>query len=230
MLQLEIDIQQTWFWLALGKIVWIDILLSGDNALVIAMACRALPARQRLWGMILGAGAAVLMRVLFTGAIATLMELSYLKLVGGTLLIYVAAHLLVPEQDGTDDDVAPDGLLRAVVLIVIADATMSLDNVIAVAAASNGSVALLALGLIISIPLIVAGASVITKLLDAVPALIWLGAALLGFVAGEVIATDPALGATFKGIEPLMGVVGVAIALLVGYCWRQLVQQPEMGT
>src|SRR6478736_7392393 len=185
--------QQPTFWVALGKIIWINVLLSGDNALVIAMACRGLQPRQRLWGMILGAGVAVVLRIIFTGIVATLMGLPYLKLVGGLALLVIAAKLLVPEQEDEDGVESASHLWAAVQIVAIADIVMSLDNVIAVAAAANGSVPLLILGLAISIPLIVAGAALIMALLTRLPALVWAGAALLGWIAGDVIATDPAI-------------------------------------
>ena len=190
--QFHADMQQPAFWLAVGKIIWINVLLSGDNALVIALACRALQPRQRLWGMVIGAGIAVVLLIAFTAVVATLMALPYLKLIGGLALVVIAAKLLVPEE--ADDDVAAGtSLWHAVRIVVIADIIMSLDNVIAVAAAANGELSLLVLGLAISIPIIIAGAALIMALLDRLPILVWLGAALLGWIAGEVIATDPAV-------------------------------------
>jgi YjbE family integral membrane protein len=161
---------------------------------VIGDACRGLTPRHRLWGMVLGAGAAVLLRIIFTGIVASLMALPYLKLVGGLALIVIAAKLLVPENEEEDVESASH-LWQAVQIVVVADIVMSLDNVIAVAAAANGSVPLLVLGLAISVPLIVAGAALIMALLAKLPILVWAGAALLGWIAGEVIATDP-------GVEP----------------------------
>jgi YjbE family integral membrane protein len=189
--QFQTDLQKPTFWLAVGKIIWINVLLSGDNALVIAMACRGLPRRQRLWGMTIGAGIAVVLLIAFTGIVATLMELPYLKLVGGLALIIIATRLLVPDDDG-DDVTAGASLWQAVRIVVIADIIMSLDNVIAVAAAANGEFPLLILGLAISIPMIIAGAALIMMVLDRLPILVWLGAILLGWIAGGVIATDPA--------------------------------------
>src|SRR3977135_1390780 len=191
--QFQSEMQQPTFWVAVGKIMWINILLSGDNALVIAMACRALAPPQRLWGMILGAGVAVILRILFTGIVATLMALPYLKLVGGLALILIAAKLVVPEEEDEDGVQSASHLWHAVQIVVVADIVVSLDNVIAVAAAANGSAPLLILGLAISIPLIVAGAALIMALLNRLPILVWAGAALLGWIAGDVIATDPAI-------------------------------------
>jgi YjbE family integral membrane protein len=160
------DIGHTEFWIALAKIMWINILLSGDNAVVIAMACRGLPHRQRVWGMILGAGVAVGLRIIFTGVVASLMLLPYLKIVGGLALFYIAAKLLVPDDPDESEAEAAEHLWRAVRIVAIADIIMSLDNVIAIAAAAGGNMALLVIGLGISIPLIVAGAALIMSLLD----------------------------------------------------------------
>lgn len=196
MLQLQCEIgllSHVAFWIALGKIIWINILLSGDNAVVIAMACRGLPPRQRLWGMTLGAGVAVVLRIIFTVIIATLMLMPYLKLVGGFALFYIAMNLLVPEHDSDGGVEAVAHLWRAVRIVAVADIVMSLDNVIAIAAAAQGNIVLLILGLAISVPLIVAGAALIMSLLDRFPILVWAGAALLGWIVGEVIATDPAI-------------------------------------
>ena len=188
--QLQADIHRPAYWLAVGKIIWINILLSGDNALVIAMACRGLHGRHRLWGMVIGAGIAVVLLIAFTGIVATLMSLPYLKLVGGVALLVIAAKLLVPE-DENDEIEAGTTLWHAVRIVVIADIVMSLDNVIAVAAAANGQVSLLILGLTVSIPMIIAGAALIMLVLDRYPVLVWLGAMLLGWIAGDVIASDP---------------------------------------
>jgi YjbE family integral membrane protein len=190
--QIQTDMQTPAFWLAVGKIIWINVLLSGDNALVIAMACRGLRGRHRLWGMIIGAGIAVVLLIAFTGIVATLMALPYLKLVGGIALIVIAAKLLVPE-DESDEIAAGTTLWHAIRIVVIADIIMSLDNVIAVAAAANAQLSLLVLGLAISIPMIIAGAALIMLVLDRFPILVWLGAILLGWIAGDVIETDPAV-------------------------------------
>lgn len=224
------DMGHAEFWLALAKIMWINILLSGDNAVVIAMACRGLPARQRLWGMILGAGVAVLLRIIFTGVVASLMLLPYLKIAGGLALFYIAAKLLVPDDPDHDETEAVQHLWRAVRIVAVADIIMSLDNVIAIAAAAGGNVALLVIGLAVSIPLIVAGAALIMSLLDRFPILVWAGAALLGWIVGEVIATDPvvagylirAYGAsTAHTVEYVAAAVGAVLVLVVGGLWRR---------
>src|SRR6202165_5802422 len=242
--------QQPAFWVAVGKIIWINVLLSGDNALVIALACRELEPRQRLWGMILGAAAAVVLRIIFTTIVATMMELPYLKLVGGLALIVIAAKLLVPESKDGDGVKSASHLWAAVQIVVVADIVMSLDNVIAVAAAANGSIPLLILGLASSIPLIIAGAALIVALLNRLPILVSAGAALLGWIAGDVIATDPAIhpklqalfagpvGVNLDGLLAMFGmaprfagggnggevvcaVLGVIVALVVGSIWRR---------
>jgi YjbE family integral membrane protein len=208
------DLDRTEFWLAVAKIIkiiWINILLSGDNAVVIALACRGLPHRQRLWGMILGAGLAVLLRVVFTGVVASLLLLPYLKIAGRLALFYIAAKLLVPDEPDTSETEAVEHLWRAVRIVAVADIIMSLDNVIAIAAAANGNMALLVLGLAISIPLIVAGAAATMALLDRFPILVWAGAALLGWIVGEVIATDPVVTAY------LIHAYGAAIAHTMEY-------------
>nr|WP_249159404.1 TerC family protein [Bradyrhizobium jicamae] len=254
--QFKAEMATTTFWVAVGKIIWINVLLSGDNALVIALACRGLAPRQRLWGMIFGAAAAVLLRIIFTGIVATLMELPYLKLVGGLALIVIAAKLLVPEQEDEDSVDAASHLWAAVQIVVVADIVMSLDNVIAVAAAANGSVPLLVLGLAISVPLIVAGAALIMALLTKLPVLVWAGAALLGWIAGDVIATDPAvyprleaffatgLGARLDGVlaaigmapkfghggtgpEIVLGILGILAVLIAGSIWRKRALRKE---
>ena len=188
--QLQADVQRPTFWLAVGKIIWINVLLSGDNALVIAMACRGLHGRHRLWGMVIGSGVAVVLLIAFTGIVAELMRLPYLKLIGGIALLVIAAKLLVPEDEG-DEIKAGTTLWHAIRIVVIADIVMSLDNVIAVAAAANGQLSLLILGLAVSIPMIIAGAALIMLVLDRFPILVWLGAMLLGSIAGEVMASDP---------------------------------------
>jgi YjbE family integral membrane protein len=224
------DIGHAEFWLALVKIIWINILLSGDNAVVIAMACRGLPHKQRVWGMVLGAGVAVVLRIVFTGVVASLMLLPYLKIVGGLALFYIAAKLLVPDDPDEDETEAVEHLWRAVRIVAVADIIMSLDNVIAIAAAAGGNLALLVLGLAISIPLIVAGAALIMALLDRFPILIWAGAALLGWIVGEVIATDPVTARYLSvhygaglvhGIEIGAGIAGAVLVLIVGGLWRR---------
>ncbi len=195
------------FWVAAGQIIGINIILSGDNAVVIALACRMLPPKERFWGMILGAGVAVLLRILFTLVVAQAMGYPFLKLVGGLLLLWVAVKLVVPEEDHGDGKIAAaDNLWRAVRIVAIADIVMSLDNVIAIAAAAETAgirvdpahadtikTVLIVFGLVTSIPLIVAGSALLMSLLDRFPILVWAGAALLGWVAGDIMVKDSAL-------------------------------------
>jgi YjbE family integral membrane protein len=191
------------FWLAALQIIWINILLSGDNAVVIALACRMLPPKQRMWGIILGAGAAVLLRIIFTVVVTQIMSMPFLKLIGGIALLWIAIKLIVPSHSHGEGDVeAADSLWRAVRIVAIADIVMSLDNVIAIAAAAKGNWTLIIFGLAISIPMIVAGAALLMSLLDRFPVLVWAGAALLGWIAGEIMIEDPAV----------MGWIGEAVA------------------
>jgi YjbE family integral membrane protein len=173
------------------KIIWINILLSGDNAVVIALACRALPRRQRIMGIILGAGAAVALRIFFTVILQYVLELPWLRLVGGILLVYIAIKLLIQDEASEESIESADNLWGAVKTVAIADIVMSLDNVLAIAAAAKGHPWLIAFGLLVSIPLIVAGATLIMALLHRFPILVWAGAALLGWIAGELLMEDP---------------------------------------
>jgi YjbE family integral membrane protein len=190
-------VEQPGFWLAVLQIIWIDILLSGDNAVVIALACRKLPPRQRVWGVVLGTLVAISLRVIFAGLVATLMQMAYLKLVGGVLLLWIAVKLLAPEENGKADEIQPvENLWRAIRIVAIADVVMSLDNVIAIAAVAERfeppqNYALLMFGLAVSIPLIMAGAALVMAILERFPIVVWAGAALLGWIAGEIIAKDP---------------------------------------
>lgn len=195
----------TQFWVALLQIIGIDILLSGDNAVVIALACRSLPPRQRRMGIMLGTGAAIGLRVVFAAVIVYLLTIPYLRIVGGLLLLWIAVKLLLPEPPAEEH--AKEGksnLWGAIWTIVVADAVMSLDNVIGIAAAAKGSITLLVLGLLISIPLIVWGSTLILKLLDRYPLIITLGGALLGYVAGEVIFSDPLINDWVERVAPLL--------------------------
>lgn len=176
--------------LAILGIVLIDIVLAGDNAVVIAMAVRTLPQRQRWWGISLGAGMAVLLRVVLTAAAAQLLHANYIKLVGGFLILWIAVRLLRQEDAGRADGRVAGTLWQAVWLIMVADVTMSLDNVLAVAGASKGHLGLLLFGLGLSIPLVVFTSNLLARLMDRHPVIIYLGAAILGKVGGEMIMTD----------------------------------------
>lgn len=216
------SIDQPAFWLAALQIIWINVLLSGDNAVVIALACRTLPKAQRIWGMVLGAGVAVLLRIVFTGVVTQLMELPYLKLVGGIALLWIAVKLIVPEEADEGGVEAATTLMRAVRIVAVADIIMSLDNVIAIAAAAHGDVLLIVFGLAVSIPMIVAGAAVLMKVLERFPVLVWAGAALLGWIAGEIMIEDPGvmrwIGAEFAhAYVYVAGAVGALFVLLLGF-------------
>jgi YjbE family integral membrane protein len=229
---LHVSVEQfgyTGFWLAVLRIVFVNFLLSGDNAVVIAMACRELPLQQRRWGLVIGAGVAVALRVILVGVLAWLMLLPYLKLAGGVVLVFIAAKLLVPEEADRDEIQAVAHLWRAVMIIAVADIVMSIDNMIAIAAIAQGNLLLLAIGLAVSIPLIVAGAALVLALLNRFPILVWAGTALLGWIAGEIIVADAALSthlaASFGGqlarqIEFAAPATGAALAIAAGGLWR----------
>ncbi len=215
------------FWLAVLQIIWIDILLSGDNAVVIALACRKLPPRQRMWGLVLGTMVAVTLRVVFTGVVTTMMSMPYVKLIGGALLLWIAIKLLGPEDNDKSGQIEPvDSLWRAVRIVAVADVVMSLDNIIAIAAAARGSYALLMFGLACSIPLIMAGAALVIALLERFPIVVWAGAALLGWIAGEIIAKDPLLTGH---LDPAMAhkvwiagaTIGALLVVVVGLLRRR---------
>ena len=222
------------FWVGLAKIIGVNIVLSGDNAVVIALAARSLPPRQQKQAIFWGAGAAVILRIVLTIFAAKLLGLPWLKIVGSLLLFWIGIKLLVPEDDGDGID-ASDHLLTAIKTILIADLVMSLDNVIAVAAAASGSMTLLILGLAISIPLVVFGATLLVKAMEKYPVIITVGAGLIGWVAGEMLITDLALrgwlegfGAVYRGeetnIRPYLGGLNLeyvtgAIGVVVVVAW-----------
>jgi YjbE family integral membrane protein len=209
------------FWIALIQIIWVNILLSGDNAVVIALACRSLPDKQRKLGMILGAGIAVIMLIVFTAVVATLLNIAWLKVVGSAALVWIAVNLVLPESD--EHNVASsDNLWKAVATIAIADVVMSLDNVIAVAAVAKGHWELLIVGLAVSTPIIIGGAALIMALIDRFPIIVWGGAALLGWVAGEMLLSDRGLvsylGEDFAHhYELVSALAGAIVVLVVGY-------------
>jgi YjbE family integral membrane protein len=213
------------FWLAVLKIIWIDVLLSGDNAVVIALACRKLPPKERAWGIALGTLVAIGLRVVFAGIVKTVMELAFLKLIGGALLLWIAIKLLGPEENNGNGHIEPvNSLWRAVRIIAIADAVMSLDNVIAIAAVAEPfpgpeGYALLMFGLAVSIPLIMAGAALVMALLERFPIIVWAGAALLGWIAGEIIAKDPIVtGNLDKVTAHTVWLVGATLGALFVLC------------
>jgi YjbE family integral membrane protein len=192
--------------LAVLRIIGINIILSGDNAIVIALACRSLPPRQRIIGIILGAGAAVVLRIVFTIIVQQLLDVPWLKLVGGLILLWISVKLLLGDEASEDSVRSGASVWEAVKIVAIADVVMSLDNVLAIAAAAGGHTGLIILGLIISIPLVVFGATLLTYLLDRLPILVWAGAALLGWIAGELIATEPILAPYVQSLAESLGV------------------------
>ena len=211
------------FWLAAVQIMGINILLSGDNAVVIALAVRGLPPKERFWGMVLGAGAAAVLLILFTGIVATLMQLPYLKLAGGLALFWVAIKLVTPQVVGDDGETeAVEDLWRAVRVVIVANIVMSLDNVIAVAAAAKGDYLLLGLGLAVSIPVVIAGSALFLAIIERFPIVIWGGGALLGWIAGGLLPDDPMVAqyfsaATNEKLDVICGATGAIFVVMAGW-------------
>lgn len=210
-------LQSTDFWIGLLKIIWINIILSGDNAVVIALAARSLPPEQQTKAVFLGSGAAVVLRIALTVVAAKLLTLPYLQIVGGLLLLWIGMQLLDDGEDSEGESKQYGSLMAAVRTILIADLVMSLDNVIAVAAAAKGDMVLLILGLAISIPLVIFGSTLMIKLMGRFPIIVTLGAALIGWVGGEAIASDVALK-SFSTANPWFYYTAAATgaALVVG--------------
>jgi len=205
------------FLLAVAQIIAIDILLGGDNAVVIALACRRLPEQQRAKGIFWGVVGAIGLRIVLIFFALQLLALPFLKVVGAVLLFWIGVKLLQPEDDEAHDGVGgSDTLLGAIRTIIVADAVMSLDNVIAVAGAAKGDLGLVTFGILISVPIIVWGSRFVLKLMDRFPVVITLGGALLGWIAGEMLVTDVAVGKYLAAV-PAWGkyAAGVAGALLV---------------
>jgi YjbE family integral membrane protein len=212
------DIASAAFWAALGSIILANVLLSGDNAVVIALAARSLPPPLQKKAIVIGSAAAIAMRIVLTLLAVKLLTLPYLKLVGGAALVYIGVSLLL--EEGDEGDLGAEGghatLLSAVRTILVADLVMSLDNVLAVAAAAKNNTTLLVLGLGISIPLIVFGSTLLLKVMERFPIIITLGAGLLGFLAGEMVMTDPGMESAW-GVQPewLVNAAGALGAVLV---------------
>lgn len=216
------------------EIIWINILLSGDNAILIALACRSLPVEQRRWGVFLGALGGVVLRVIFTLIVVQLMNIPYLKAVGSLLLLLVAVKLLIDENEHSDVKAKPN-LMGAVTSIIMADAVMSLDNVLAIAAAAGGSTHLIIFGLALSVPIVMFGAGLLLHVLERFPALVWAGAGLLGWVSGEMAAGDAALVERLHGVDHAMlerglSIGGAATVLAIAFAvlvWRQWQEDQE---
>ena len=213
------DFESPAFWLALGQIIWINIILSGDNAVVIALAARGLPPKQQKQAIVWGSGAAVVLRIVLTLVAAALLNLPYLQIIGGLLLLYIGVQLLSEGEEEDGGGKEHGGMMAAVRTILIADLVMSLDNVIAVALAAkiDGVVnyPLLIIGLAISIPLVIFGSTLMIKLMERFPVIVVLGAGLIGWVAGDAMTHDLALKGIFAGNAPLAYAVKIGCVVLV---------------
>jgi YjbE family integral membrane protein len=208
------------FWLAVGQIIMIDILLGGDNAVVIALACRNLPPKQRTLGIVYGTIGAIVLRVILIAFALALLSVPYLKLVGAVLLLWIGVKLLQPEGDDDHNISSSDKLWSAVKTVIIADLVMSVDNVLAIAGAAQGAgeshqLPLVIFGLLVSIPIIVWGSTFVLKLMERFPVVITLGAMLLGWIAGQMAYTDPAIKAYLPASATWSYAAAVAGALLV---------------
>ncbi len=218
---LAFDLSNPQFWMAVLQIILIDIVLSGDNAVVIALACRNLPERQRRLGIIWGVGGAIALRVTLTFFAVSLLALSYVKLVGAVLLLWIGVKLILPQhEEGGHEIKAAGNLMGAIRTIIVADLVMSLDNVIAVAAAARDSVFLLIFGLALSIPLMVWASQLILRLMDRFPVIITIGGALLGWVALSMAISDPAIRDWLLPYKSWLGwvgpIVGAVMVVAVG--------------
>jgi YjbE family integral membrane protein len=209
------------FWAALGSIIWVNIILSGDNAVVIALAARSLPPQQQKTAIFWGSAAAIVMRVVLTIIAVEMLKWPWLKIIGAILLVYIGVTLMLDDDDG-EGDVGDDkgSIWIAIRTILIADLVMSLDNVLAVAAAAKGNIVLLVIGLALSIPLIIFGSTLLLKVMERFPIIITAGAALLGFLAGEMLLTDPALVARVGELPHWQvnvgGAIGAALVVAIG--------------
>ncbi|BDB20866.1 hypothetical protein cym2001_42310 [Pseudomonas sp. CYM-20-01] len=217
------------FWLAVAQIIAIDILLGGDNAVVIALACRKLPKAQRNRAIIGGAAGAILLRIVMIFFALQLLELPYLKLIGAALLFWIAIKMLIPEKEDAHDNLAASPRLwGAIKTIIVADAVMSLDNVVAVAGASDGSLELVIFGIVISIPIIIWGSKLVLHFMDRFPMVITLGAALLGWIAGSMAVGDISLPSLLSWSHYAAGTVGAVLVLIVGLLLKRR-QQADCG-
>jgi len=217
---LDLDLGSPLFWSAFGSIVLANIVLSGDNAVVIAMAARSLRPEQRGKAIFWGSAAAIVMRIVLTLVAIRLLSLPFLKIIGGVLLAYIGVDLMGGGDDEEGESKEINGMGAAIRTILVADLVMSLDNVLAVAAAAKGNTPLLVVGLLVSIPLIIFGASLLSKVMERFPIIITAGAGLLGYLAGEMLLTDPAvtryLGEMSHLSVTVAGLIGAALVVLVG--------------
>lgn len=211
------------------EIIWIDLLLSGDNAVLIALACHKLPRAKRRWGIILGAAGGVALRIAFAFVVIQLMAVPALKAIGGVMLLGVATKLLIDETE--HHVAAKEDLWGAVMAIIMADAVMSLDNVIAIAGAARGSMPLIVFGLAVSVPIVVFGAGLLMQALSRFPILVWFGAGLLGWISGELIATDP-IWQRFGWTQPAhfdlaLSIGGAVLVIVAGWIALRLEERAE---
>ena len=221
------------FWLAVGQIIMIDILLGGDNAVVIALACRKLPAHQRVKGILWGTAGAIVLRVVLIAFALTLLQVPFLKLVGAALLLWIGVKLLVPDDDAHSNIEGSDKLWAAVKTVIVADLVMSVDNVIAIAGAATGAgenhqMPLVIFGLLVSVPIIIWGSQLVLKLMDRFPMIITAGAMLLGWIAGTMALSDPAVK-DYLPQTPMwnysLGVVGALSVFVVGMVFKKRAAQ-----
>ena len=215
------------FLIAVGQIIMIDILLGGDNAVVIALACRKLPPQQRKWGIIYGTVGAIVLRVILIAFALTLLAIPFLKLVGAILLVWIGVKLLLPEDEESHSSItASDKLWSAVKTVIVADLVMSVDNVLAIAGAAESAgqhqLALVIFGLLVSIPIIVAGSQIVLKLMDRFPWIVIVGGMLLGWIAGQMAYTDPALKGLLPASKPLEYAFAAGGAILVWVLGRAI--------
>jgi len=222
------DLTSAGFWAALGSIILTNVVLSGDNAVVIALAARTLPPQQQNKAIFWGSAAAIILRIVLTLVAVQLLQLPYLKIIGAMLLFWIGVQLLLEEEEEVENGKEPEqkSMLSAVRTILIADLVMSLDNVLAVAAAAKDSVTLLILGLGISIPLIIFGSTLLLKLMERFPIIITLGGALLGYLAGEMLVTDPAVGRWLgtpvsHAVANIAGALGAVAVVAIGVLMRR---------
>ncbi len=218
------DLTSGAFWAALGSIILANVVLSGDNAVVIALAARSLPPHQQKKAIFWGSGAAIVMRIVLTLIAVEMLKWPWLKVIGAVLLVYIGVSLLLEDDGDGEGGHEAGGMMAAIRTILVADLVMSLDNVLAVAAAAKGDTVLLVIGLAVSIPLIIFGSTLLLKVMERFPIIITLGAALLGFLAGEMLLTDPAVTARFGELshEVVNGAGAVGAVLVVGLgLWLQ---------
>ncbi len=227
MLHAMLEFFATLHWGAVFQIIIIDILLGGDNAVVIALACRKLPAAQRMQGVLWGTAGAIILRVVLIVFAVALLDVPFLKFAGGLLLLWIGVRLMAPAHDAHESIKPADKLMSAIKTIIIADAVMSLDNVIAIAGAAEQAdpehrIALVIFGLVVSIPLIVWGSTLVLRMLDRFPIIVTLGAALLGWIAGGLIVNDPA-GDRWPLLDTPAAVYGAqaagAVLVVAVGCW-----------